>query len=267
VATDPDYVDPSAVTAELETVPGQRGEPPSRRRPGGGPPPAAPVAAGAASEPQRGRSHKGLVIGGVTVIVLAGAATGAYAYSRGQYYTKVSEDGKKVVLYQGMTQLSFLSKELTTPDLPVAHIPLSLRGDATSTKTFSSEHSATAYLDTVRTAVDSCENFWKNAGALPVQGGSPTAPASSAPTTSAPPAVRTGSDIPSGGPTGPLAGATNNGGAALPSTPQASDGSLSPDAQSPGSSDTATNSPSASAPSTTPAPQADMAQYCAGTNG
>ena len=268
VATDAGYVDPSAVTAELETVPGQRGEPPSRRRPGGAPPPPGAPAPAAHPEP-RSRGRKGMVISGVTVIVLAGAATGAYLYSRGQYYTKTSGDaqgGEKVVLYQGMTELSFLSRQLDTPDLPVRQIPLAMRGDATATRTYSSENEAKSYLATVRTAVDTCVNYWKTQAAAGAAT-NPAAPVPTTPASSVPPPVKSGDDIPSGGPTGAADGTSNNGGAALPSTSPAGDGSLSSDFQSPGSSDTAVLAPSASGPTTSPEPQKELAQYCAGTNG
>ncbi|MEY9927121.1 serine/threonine protein phosphatase PrpC [Catenulispora sp. GP43] len=169
VATAPQQFDPSAQTTELESVPGQRGlvpeaenqNPPGGRRSAGGygGPDGAPAGPGGPAPAKRGK--KGLFITGAVVVVLAAGAGGAYVYSQGQYYVTPSSDSKQVLLYQGMSQLSFAASQQTMAEGPlwINSVPQSKRADLYKTESFGSEGAALAYLEQYRAAAKSCADY------------------------------------------------------------------------------------------------------------
>ena len=169
LATASPQYDPSAQTAEMDPLPGQRGgmpgvenqHPGAPRHPGeayGGPDgvPGGPRAPAPAK-----RSKKGLLITGAVVVVLAAAAGGAYVYSQGQYYVAPSSDNKQVLLYQGMSQLSFASSQESLSEGPlwINSVPQSKRTDLYKTQSFSSKDAALAYLEQYRAAAKSCTDY------------------------------------------------------------------------------------------------------------
>jgi protein phosphatase len=249
----PPQYDPAAVTAELDAVPGQR-EAQTRRRPVAG-------SGGGGAEPDTGKSHKkSFLIAGAAVLVLAAGAVGGYLYSQGKYYVGVSSDGRQVVVYKGISQVSFLSSQATASGKPLylSQIPVSQRGTVKENKAFSSEQDASKAIDTYRQAAQSCSDFRKTQA----QGGQTPSPQPSTGASVPNVATKPGNVIPSG--PGATTSAGNDGGAALPSstTPSAAETTpgLPPDTQP---STPTTGTP----PSSNPAQAGDqrMAQYCAGT--
>ncbi|NUP45951.1 MAG: hypothetical protein HOW97_01345, partial [Catenulispora sp.] len=205
------------------------------------------------------RSKKGLLIGGVVVLVLAGAAAGTYVYSQGQYYVKPSSDGKQVQLYQGTTQLSFLASQVNLPDgaLYLNSVPAEKRGDLTKTVTFSSKEGALKYLEPYRKAAKSCWDVrhgvapQTQAQAQTQAKGAPQHLDPSSPSTQEP---KGGSLIGGDPSTSPTTGGASN---------QPTDGAST---QLPG--DTATTNPSPQPSSSVPPPgegESQMQAYCAGT--
>ena len=275
VATAPQQFDPSAQTTELDSVPGQRGlvpgaenqHPGSRRNAdggyGGGPD--GPAGGPGGPAPAK-RGKKGLLITGAVVVVLAAAAGGAYVYSQGQYYVTPSSDSKQVLLYQGMSQLSFAASQQSMSEGPlwIDSVPQSKRPDLYKTESFSSKDAALSYLEQYRSAAKSCTDYRHNlqvvqsqaqhaasgkpAGtALPGQNPAPSAsltsskdgaplangPANALPVSTAPTSLPTGTSAPTGGDQG------------------------TPEPQNP------TSAPSTPASQTGDDPQ--MKAYCAGT--
>jgi len=239
VATAPQQFDPSAQTTEMESVPGQRGLLPDSQHPGsrrngeggfGGPEGMAGGPGGPGRPAPAKRSKKGLLITGAVVVVLAAAAGGTYVYSQGQYYVAPSSDNKQVLLYQGLSQLSFASSQQSMSEGPlwIDSVPQSKRADLFKTQSFGSKDAALAYLAQYRTAAKSCADYRHSQPAiqqaqqqaagkpasnpLPGQNLAPTAPATSskdgAPLAngpasesnpSAPTSAPTGSTAPTGG--------------------------------------------------------------------
>jgi protein phosphatase len=256
VATAPQQFDPSAQTTEMESVPGQRGLLPDNQHPGarrngeggfGGPD---GMAGGPGGPAPAKRSKKGLLITGAVVVVLAAAAGGAYVYSQGQYYVTPSSDNKQVLLYQGLSQLSFASSKQSMSDgeLWISSVPQSKRADLFKTQSFGSKDAALAYLAQYRTAAKSCADYRHSQPAIQqtVQHLAPSVPATSSkagaplangpaaePNPNAPTSIPTGTSAPTGGAQG------------------------TPEPQNP------TSPPSAPAPQQGDDPQ--MKAYCAGT--
>ena len=166
VATAPQQFDPSAQTTEMDSVPGQRGLVPDNQHPGArhngdpsfGGPGGMPGGPGGGPAPAK-RSKKGLLITGAVVVVLAAAAGGAYVYSQGQYYVTPSSDSKQVLLYQGMSQLSFVASQQTMDPLWINSVPQSKRMDLFKTESFSSKEAALAYLEQYRAAAQTCARY------------------------------------------------------------------------------------------------------------
>ncbi|WP_307856339.1 protein phosphatase 2C domain-containing protein [Catenulispora pinistramenti] len=172
VATASPQFDPAAQTMETESVPGQRGmmpgaenlQPGSPGGPGGafGGPDGMPGGPGGATAGKRGK--KGLLITGAVVVVLAAAAGGAYMYSQGQYYVTPSADKTQVLLYQGMSQLSFAASKqsMTEGPLWIESVPESKRADLLNTQSFGSKGAALNYLEQYRSAAKSCADYRHN---------------------------------------------------------------------------------------------------------
>ena len=240
VATAPPQFDPSAQTTEMESVPGQRGAP-CRTTSTPGPGATARAASAArtawpavpAGRPPPSASKKGLLITGAVVVVLAAAAGGAYVYSQGQYYVTPSSDSKQVLLYQGLSQLSFASSQQSMSDGPlwISSVPQSKRADLYKTESFGSKDAALAYLEQYRTAAKSCADYRHSqpadpAGAAPGAGASrqatlpgqnlaPSAPAASskagAPLANGPASDRTRTRRPASPPARPPRSAASRG--------------------------------------------------------
>jgi hypothetical protein len=275
VATAPQF-DPAAQTTELDSVPGQRGLVPGsdqhqgpRRGPDGGyggpegmpGGPGGPRGPGGPAPAKRGK--KGLLITGAVVVVLAAAAGGAYVYSQGQYYVTPSSDSKQVLLYQGMSQLSFAASQLTMAEGPlwINSVPQSKRADLYKTQSFSSKDAALAYLEQYRTAAKSCADYrhsqaavqsqaqqsgsGKTAGTVAAAQNLPsTAPTSSkdgAPLANGPNPTLTNPAAPTGAPTGTSAPTGGEQGTPEP------------------------QNPTSSAPASAPGDDPKMKAYCAGT--
>ena len=276
VTTAQQQFDPSAQTTELDSVPGQRGlvpgaenqQPGSRRNADGGyggGPDGAPGGPGGSAPAKRGK--KGLIITGAVVVVLAAAAGGAYVYSQGQYYVTPSTDSKQVLLYQGLSQVSFASSQQTMSEGPlwIASVPQSKRADLFKTESFSSKGAALSYLEQYRSAAKSCADYRHNqlvvqsqaqqgaatgkpAGTtVPGQNLAPSAPPTSskagAPLANGPANTVQNSTAPTGDPAGTTAPTGGEQG--------------SPEPQNP------TSSPSA--PASQPGDDPQMKAYCAGT--
>ena len=249
--------------------------------PGGPGGPAGPGAPGGPVPAKRGK--KGLLITGAVIVVLAAAAGGAFVYSQGQYYVTPSSDDKQVLLYQGMSALSFASSQQTMSDGPlwINSVPQSKRADLYKTQSFGSKDAALAYLAQYRTAAKSCADYRHSQSSI--QQAQQQAASASGKSVTAVPAAQNPARIPAQNParipaqnpvpsTAPTAsdkaGAPlSNGPGSDPSVPSslptgtsAPTGGLqgTPEPQNP-----TTSSPSASAPQSGDDPQ--MQAYCAGT--
>jgi serine/threonine protein phosphatase PrpC len=179
VATAQPQFDPAAQTSELDSVPGQRGllpegeTAPGRRQSGGGfggsnGQPGGPDGAGGPSAPASAkRSKKGLLITGAVVVVLAAAAAGAYVYSQGQYYLAPSSDSKQVLLYKGMSQLSFAASQESMAEGPlwINSVPASDRNDLYRIQSFGSKEAAVQYLASFRQKAKACADYRHSAAA------------------------------------------------------------------------------------------------------
>jgi serine/threonine protein phosphatase PrpC len=280
VATASPQFDPSAQTAEMDPLPGQRGgmpgvenqhqHPGSPRHPGeayGGPDGMPGGPGGPGAPPTAKRSKKGLLIGGAVVVVLAAAAGGAYVYSQGQYYVTPSSDNKQVTLYQGMSQLSFASSQQSMSEGPlwINSVPQSKRPDLYKTQSFSSKDAALAYLEQYRAAAKSCADYRHSQPAIQSQSqhaSTPVKPAAGSVVPQqnlAPPASPTASKQGAPLANGPGSTPPSTNAPSEPTGSSASGGGQqgSPEPQNP-----------TSPPSTSPSQQGDdpqMKAYCAGT--
>ena len=198
------------------------------------------------------------------VVVLAAAAGGAYMYSQGQYYVTPSSDNKQVLLYQGMSQLSFAASQQSMSEGPlwINSVPQSKRADLYKTAVFSSK--------------DALWRIWTSTDRREVLRGLPAQPAGHPVRRSSrvPPASRRATHC-RGRTSPPRAAASSKDGAPLANgpvsnrarttarlprpAPSASTGGVqgSPEPQNP------TSSPST--PASQPGDDPQMKAYCAGT--
>jgi len=262
LATAPPHFDPSAQTAELDSVPGQRGEAPTRRRAVDH-----PEGSDGAGAPAK-RSKKGLLITGAAVLVLAGGAGGAYVYSQGQYYVAPSSDNKQVLLYQGMSQLSFTASQVSQSEGPlwINSVPKDKRSDLFKTVSFGSKGAALSYLGQYRSAAKTCADFRHNQAAAKSQAVPAPPHAGSVP-------VPQQNVTPNAQPSGTKNGAAMvNGPAGGPAPNAATSPTTNPTGQSTvggggdaGSAAPMSPDPNPSSSSTNPSDDPQMTAYCAGT--
>jgi protein phosphatase len=180
---------------------------------------------------KRKRSKKPLVIGGVVVLVLAGAGVGGYLWTQGKYYVGAANDGK-VVVYKGISQ-SFLGLGLSSPtsaSIPAVYVQELPTADQVTVKSNSamSLGDAEVKVKYYKTEADTCFAYRhapKNAvlptgkvdssiapgtgpakpGTAPTASTGPNNVVSSGPPSSAPPSTTasTGSVVPPTGASGP----------------------------------------------------------------
>jgi hypothetical protein len=109
----------------------------------------------------RTRKRRVLLIAGAVAVVLACAAGGTYGYAQGKYYVTPSSDGRQILLYQGMSSLSFTTSPVSMAGGPlwIESVPQSRREGLLHTTSFGSEDAALAYLEPYRTAAKLCTDY------------------------------------------------------------------------------------------------------------
>jgi serine/threonine protein kinase len=109
----------------------------------------------------RTRKRRVLLIAGAVAVVLACAAGGTYGYAQGRYYVTPSSDGRQILLYQGMSSLSFTTSPVSMAGGPlwIESVPQSRREGLLHTTSFGSEDAALAYLEPYRTAAKLCTDY------------------------------------------------------------------------------------------------------------